>query len=160
MDPRELDIRRWWRHDQRKYENGGWLMGGASWVAWRSVGHLMSIIDELRRIVEPIAKAETERLLRVPSPRRVPSSDDTITMTPPTAMLATPDTYEAHEWAVSAPPSPGQTLTDAETWNAAVAKCQMGVERALAEASKRRLDVHGIRGLVERHVADCRKPTL
>lgn len=142
MDPRELDIRRWWRHDQHKYENGGWLMGGASWVAWRSIGHLMSIIDELRRIVEPIARAPTE------THRAVPRCD---VFTPPTAMLAKPEPYEAHEW---------PTLTEAETWNAAVAKCQMGVERALAEASKRRLDVHGIRGLVERHVADCRKPTL
>lgn len=113
-EQREIDLRRWHRIERRKYENGGWVLAGREWRYWREIGFVLELLDR-------------ERVLPT---RRAPNSEDTIAVTPRTALMALP---------VAPPPvDPGDqfsapvVLDDATLgWNA----CLVAVEERIAKAA-------------------------
>lgn len=49
-------------------------------------------------------------------------------------------------------------LTEADVWNAAVAKAQAAIERTLSDAIIKRSDIYAIKAALAKSVAECRKP--
>jgi hypothetical protein len=160
LDHDELAARRWHAAQRGKY--GGdrsvadlMTESGALLQAWRDIDVLITRLDLMQqadrlRELDLIAMRPTEVVATIPR-RRVMTSEDTIAITPPTAMAAS---LPQDPPPVVVPP----TRAEDEAWNRAVAKCQAALERALSEARAQRLDLHGIKGLVDRYVGACRRP--
>ncbi len=136
------------------------VLDARDYAHWSDVRFLLVDRD---RLATDVAQARTQSRLPVIPRTHVETSDDTIAMTPPTAYSAVPSIT------IRLPPPPApeldfdrpfaDTLSDTAVHNAAVARCATAVERAMGDAARRRLDVHAMRALIDRAIADCRRMT-
>jgi hypothetical protein len=145
-------------------------MNAAMYGHWSDVMFLLDEIDSMLDETQTPATA-MEPIRLEPKPMRVPARVDpadfteTITIEPVNPVVkksVAPEKF--HDNHPSLPPlklpvAPKTgALSEADIWNAAIAKASAAVERALSEGAVKRYDIYAIRAAAHRYVAECRKP--